>query len=79
MSEPVASPSHGHSAFQQAIEAIETLSRPDQGRLRAILYQRLRDRRRQQLVQEIAEVRQEYAQGNVQFGTVTDFLAKLDR
>ncbi len=79
MSDPAAAPIHDHSAFQQVIEAIEALSQPDQEMLLEILHQRLRDRRRQQLVREVAEVRQEYAEGNVQFGTVTDFLAELDR
>lgn len=67
------------SAFQQAIETIEALSQEDQEILLKLLHQRLRDRRRQQLAQDIAEVRQEYAQGNVQFGSVSDFLTELDR
>ncbi len=79
MAEPITQPTQTTSTFQQALETIEALSQSDQEMLLEILHQRLRDRRRQQLVQEIAEVRQEYAQGNVQFGTVSDFLAELDR
>ncbi len=39
---------------------------------------RLSASRRSQLVQEVAELRQEYAEGKVKFGSVEDFLAALD-
>jgi hypothetical protein len=35
--------------------------------------------KRAELVQEIAEVRQEYEQGYVKFGSVSDFMAEIDR
>lgn len=66
------------SAFQQAIEAVEALSLEDQTMLLDILHKRLRQQRRNQLLQEIAEVRQDYAQGNVRYGSVAEFLAELD-
>jgi hypothetical protein len=66
------------SAFQQAIDAVEALSLADQEMLLNILQKRLAYHRQKVLLQEIAEVRQEYVQGNVQFGTVADFLAELD-
>ena len=43
-----------------------------------ILQKRLSASRRSQLVSEVAEVRRDYAEGKVQFGSVDDFLAALD-
>ncbi|NJO80058.1 MAG: hypothetical protein HC827_17105 [Cyanobacteria bacterium RM1_2_2] len=65
-------------SFQQAIEIVESLSLEDQEMLLDVLLKRLTQQRRKILIQEIAEVRQEYAQGNVQFGSVTDLMAELD-
>ncbi len=67
------------STFQQAIETIETLSLDDQEALLELLQKRLIERRRKALIREIAEVRQEYAQGQVIFGAVADFMAELDK
>jgi glycerol kinase len=66
------------SGFQQAIEAVEALSLNDQAELVKILQNRLHADRRQTIVQEVQEIRQEAAQGNLSFGTVDDFLAELD-
>lgn len=43
-----------------------------------ILHKRLRQQRRNELLKEVAEVRQDYAQGNVKFGSIADFMAELD-
>ena len=66
------------STFQRAIETIETLSLNDQEALLKLLQKRLIEQRRKILMGEIAEVRQEYAQGQVCFGSVADFMAELD-
>jgi hypothetical protein len=66
------------SSFQQAIEAIEALPFSDQEVLLSLLQKRFAERRRQELVQEVAEVRYELAQGNVTFGSADDFLAEMD-
>jgi len=68
-----------YSTFQKAIETIENLSLSDQEALLELLQKRLIEQRRKILVHEIAEVRQEYAQGQVRFGSVTDFMAELDK
>ncbi|NET89533.1 MAG: hypothetical protein F6K45_15830 [Kamptonema sp. SIO1D9] len=65
------------SAFQQALEAVEALSLEDREILLDITQNRLHEQRRKQLVQEITEVREEYAQGNVKVGSVSKFLAAL--
>ncbi|NES98649.1 MAG: hypothetical protein F6K32_26435 [Desertifilum sp. SIO1I2] len=60
------------------METIETLSLNDQEALLELLQKRLIEQRRKILMGEIAEVRQEYAQGQVRFGSVADFMAELD-
>jgi hypothetical protein len=66
------------SQFKQALETVEFLSLEDQVMLLDILQNRLRQQRRNELLKEAAEVRQEYAEGNVKFGSVVDFMAELD-
>lgn len=66
------------SAFQQAIDAVEALPLEDQEILLDVLHKRLVRHRQKVLIQEVVETRQEFAQGNVQFGTVADFLTELD-
>ena len=66
------------SQFQQVIETVESLSIDDQEILLELLEKRLREQKRSQLFQEIVEVRQEYEEGKVKFGSVDDFLAELD-
>ena len=66
------------SQFQQALEAVEALSLEDQSMLLDILHKRLCQQRRNELLKEVAEVRQDYAQGNVKFGSIADFMAELD-
>jgi hypothetical protein len=67
------------SAFQQAIESVENLSLEDQEILLDLLQKRLHQAKRTKLSQEITEVRQEFAEGNVQFGSVEQFLAEVER
>jgi len=68
----------GTSSFQQMVEAVEAMPLDEQEILLDIQQMRLSASRRSQLVQEVAEVRQEYAEGKVKFGSVDDFLADLD-
>lgn len=67
------------STFQQAIDVIESLSLEDQEILIDIIQKRIKEQKRKQLLQDIAEVETEYAEGKVKFGTVDDFLAELDK
>lgn len=67
------------SALQQAIESVESLPIEDQEILLDILQKRLQERRRTNLYQEVREIKQEFAEGNVKFGSVDQFLAELDR
>lgn len=66
------------SRFQQVIDAVESLSSDEQSALLTLPQKRLTQQKRVEIVQEITEVRQEYAQGNVKFGSVADLMAELD-
>ena len=66
------------SAFQQAIEAVEALSPEDQAVLVDLMQQRLRQQRRESLLQRIDEAEKDYATGNVRRGSVADLIAELE-
>ena len=66
------------SRLQQALDTVESLSLEEQNLVVEILLKRLQRKRREQLLQEIAEVRQEASQGTSKFGSVDDFLKELD-
>ena len=65
------------SKFQKAIEVVEALSIEDQAILVEIIQQRLRQRRRDELLQEVGRSQQEYEAGTVHRGSVADLLAEL--
>ncbi|NES84400.1 MAG: hypothetical protein F6K10_24990 [Moorea sp. SIO2B7] len=67
------------SAFQQAIETVEKLSLEEQEILIDTLQKRLAQQRRAMISQEIKEIRQELAEGNLKFGSVDQFLEQLDQ
>ena len=67
------------SGFQEALNAVESLSLDDQLALIDVLHNRLKLRQRHQIVQEVQEVRQEFMEGKFKSGSVDDFLAELDR
>jgi len=67
-----------NSSFQNAIAMVEALSTEDQTLLIEIIQKRLQQQKRNQLKQEIEEVRQEYREGKVTFGSVDDFINELE-
>jgi hypothetical protein len=67
------------SALQQALESVESLPIEDQEILLDIMQKRLQERRRTDLYQEVRAIKQEFAEGNVKFGSVEQFLAELDQ
>lgn len=66
------------SELQQAIELVETLPIEAQQVLVEVIQKRLYQRRREELLQTVLESERDYAQGNVQRGTVADLMAELD-
>ena len=67
------------SRLQEAIDTVESLSFEEQKLVVEILLKRLQRQRREKLLQEIQEVRQEASQGEIKFGSVEDFLKELER
>jgi hypothetical protein len=67
------------SRLQQAIDTVESLSLEEQNLVVEILVKRLQRNRREKLLQELQEVRQEASEGMIKVGSVDDFLRKLDR
>lgn len=65
------------ATLQAAIKLIDSMSIEEQTTLAELLQERLRQQKHQNLVREIQEIRQEVAQGDVQFGSVADFLSIL--
>jgi hypothetical protein len=70
---------NNNSAFQLAIESVESLSLEDQSILIELIQKRLQQQKRKELERQVQEVRQEYSSGNVKFGSVEDFLVDLDK
>jgi homoserine kinase len=66
------------SRLQKAIDFAEALSLEEQQLLLEILAKRLHKKQRQQLLEEVQEIRQEVAEGGIKYGSVKDFLAELD-
>lgn len=65
------------SQFQAVIDVVEQLSVEDQARLLEIIYRRLIEHRREDLLGEIAEARQSYQVGQVKRGSAVDLMADL--
>lgn len=66
------------SIFQKAIEAVEALDPEAQVILIDIISKRLKQQRRDELLKEIAQAENDYAQGNIRRGSVADLMAELD-
>lgn len=67
------------SRLQQALDTVESLSIEEQNLIVEILVKRLQRSRREQLLQEIKEVRQESSEGMIIVGSVDDFIRELER
>ena len=66
------------STFDKAIAVVEALPPEDQAILVDIITNRLRQRRRDELIEAVAEAERDYACGNVRRGSVADLMAELD-
>jgi hypothetical protein len=63
--------------FSEVVEAVESLSEDEQESLVEIVQRRLSEKRRMKLTQEVAEARQEYAQGACEPAGPDDLLAEI--
>ena len=68
-----------NSTFQQAIETVEALSLEEQAMLLEIIQNRLREDKRQELLENIKQSEQDYAEGNVKRGSVIDLMKYLEQ
>ncbi len=66
------------STLQKAIEVVEALSPDEQAILIHLIEKRLKQQRRDEILQAVAESRQEYAEGKVRSGSIADLLEELD-
>ena len=66
------------SAFQQAIETVESLPLETQDALITVIQNRLREKRRSLLVNSVKESEAEYKSGNAKRGTAADLMAELE-
>ena len=66
------------STFQQAIESVDSWSLDEQKMLLDLLQKRIKQQQGHQLLQEVAAIRQEVAEGKVRYGSVSEFLSELD-
>ncbi|EAZ88015.1 hypothetical protein [Crocosphaera chwakensis] len=67
------------STFQQALETIEALSSEEQAMLLEIIQNRLREQKRQELLKNVEQSEQDYAEGNVKRGSVSDLMKALEQ
>jgi hypothetical protein len=63
--------------LQDAIDRVEALSIDDQEVLLDLVGSRLRDKRREELIQEVAEARADYAAGRAFPSTVEEIMARV--
>lgn len=66
------------STLQQALDVVEALTPEEQGILVGIISKRLSQQRRNELLQDVAQARRDYQQGNIKQGSVADLMAELD-
>ena len=64
--------------FQEALDVVESLPEHQQENLARIIQSRVRERRRERLVENIREAEAEFARGECTSGTVEDLMKVLD-
>ncbi|NJL10952.1 MAG: hypothetical protein HC908_14375 [Calothrix sp. SM1_7_51] len=66
------------STLQQAIDVVENLEIEEQAILVDIISKRLSQQRRNDLLKEVTQARDDYQKGNIKRGSVTDLMTELD-
>ncbi|HAC62836.1 MAG TPA: hypothetical protein DCF68_04695 [Cyanothece sp. UBA12306] len=67
-----------YPTFQEAIDTVEALPLEQQIMLIEIIQNRLRERKRTQLLENVEQAEQDYHQGNINRGSVANLMAELD-
>ena len=78
MNIPQSNQAQATSAFQQAVETVEALPLETQDALITIIQNRLREKRRSLLLDQVKESENAYRTGNVKRGSAADLMAELD-
>ena len=66
------------SRLQQALDIVEALEPEEQAILLNVISKRLAQQRRNELIEDIAQARNDYQKGNVKRGSIADLMAELD-
>jgi hypothetical protein len=66
------------STLQQALHVVEALDPEEQAILVDVISKRLSLERRNELLKEVVQARDDYQQGNVKRGSVADLMGELD-
>lgn len=66
------------SNFEQAIATVENLPNEEQEMLVEIIKNRLHEKKRAELIEEVKQAEQEYKEGKFKRGSVIDLMAELD-
>ncbi|MFH1052721.1 MAG: hypothetical protein V1779_17510 [bacterium] len=64
--------------FNEVIENIESLPIPEQERVLDIIQNRINEYKRDEIVKDVKEGRQEYQSGKVKRGTIDDLLKDIE-
>jgi len=67
-----------YPTFQEALDTVESLTIDEQTMLIEIIQNRLREQRRQELLENITQSEQDYAQGNFHRRSVDDLMMELE-
>ncbi|BAZ41121.1 hypothetical protein NIES4101_70830 [Calothrix sp. NIES-4101] len=66
------------STLQQAIDVVEALEPEEQAMLLDIISKRLSQQRRDELIIDVVQARDDYQKGNTKRGSVADLMTELD-
>ena len=66
------------STLQQALDVVEALEPEEQAILLNVISKRLAQQRRNELIEDVAQARDDYRHGNVKRGSIADLMAELD-
>ena len=67
-----------YPTFQEALDTVESLTIDEQTMLIEIIQNRLRQQQRQELIENVTQSEQDYAQGNFHRGPVEDLMIDLE-
>jgi len=65
------------NTFDEALEMVDSMTIEEREQLLEILQKRLIDEKREQLVKNVREAKQEYRKGKIKTGTVNDLMQEI--